>query len=561
VAPVTYTGGTLAGGVFTATISGTTVTLSPLTPGTQTTVSGQTPIGAVTGTAFLSPDSSFFYADLTTSNGTPQVALLAGGLPITSPSLSIGTANQVLAFNVQPDPALRSNIPFIRNATGGNLPGATISPLYLVTPTGTLAQDPAGLTTARTLQASIAINGTGANQQSVVVAHSGFISDAAPQLSGAVRATALTSSGTTPVLISSTVASVPDGVGGGLYGTTGLAGAALAASAPFATETPLTGAPTTYNFNQPAAATTTPTTVGPGLGTSPSSRFIPASGFFGGLMFTNSGTATNPYPITGSTTFTQTGPATFAASFASDPLRGGGNLASATLTFGGSATSTSNSTIIDGNIYGATEGSGATLVGSTGGVSTGTQQFYLLSSASAPPPTSLLPGGTLCTTCAFSQWGWWGGDINSTTLNRTDSGHLNAWVAGQPTVTIPRSGTGVYRGQAIGTVNTAGASYVATGTFTNTYVFDADRGNFSLTFDGRTVTGQVGPTTGGRGLYSSGCAGCLPFTGAGLTTVVNGQFFGPGTATTLPPETGGNFALTGALSLSYTAGGVFLGHR
>jgi hypothetical protein len=296
------------------------------------------------------------------------------------------------------------------------------------------------------------------------------------------------------------------------------------------------------------------------LGTSPSSRFIPASGFFGGLMFTNSGTATSPYQITGSTTFTQTGPATFAASFASDPLRGAGNLASATLTFGGSATSTSNSTIIDGNIYGATEGSGATLVGSTGGQSTATQQFYLLSSASAPPPTSLLPGGTLCTTCAFSQWGWWGGDINSTTLNRTDSGHLNAWVAGQPSVTIPRSGTGTYRGQAIGTVNTAGASYVATGTFMNTYVFDADRGNFSLTFDGRTVSGQVGPTTGGRGLYSSGCAGCVPFTGGGVTAVVNGQFFGPGSPTVLPPETGGNFALTGGL-IPYTAGGVFLGHR
>jgi len=42
-----------------------------------------------------------------------------------------------------------------------------------------------------------------------------------------------------------------------------------------------------------------------------------------------------------------------------------------------------------------------------------TQQLYLLSSAAAPPPTSLLAGGTLCSTCAYSQWGYWGGEVAS----------------------------------------------------------------------------------------------------------------------------------------------------
>lgn len=546
------------GTTFTATIGGATVVLSPLTPGSQTTVSGTSPVGAVSGTAFLSADSSFFYADLATVSAPAQKALLEGGIPITSASTSIGTTNQVLAYNIQQDPALGSTIPFIRNAAGGNIAGATVSPLYLVTPTGTLAQDPTGANSARALQASLAISGSGSSQQSVIATNIGVVTGTTPTLNGALRGSSLTSASGTPIAISSATGSVADGVGGGLYGSSGLAGAALAATSPFATETPLSGTPTTYNFNQPAVATTLPAGVGPGLGTNPSSKFIPANGYFGGLMYTNSNTTTSPYLITGTNTFSQTGPATFSSTFNSTSIPAGGSIAAATLTFGGAASATPNSTIIDGNIYGATEStSGATLTNNNGSPSTAAQQLYLLSSAAAPPGT-LLTNGTLCSTCAFSQWGWWGGDVASTTLGRTEIGNLNTWVAGQPTVTIPRAGTASYTGQAIGTVSNGGSGYIGTGTFTNTYVFDADRGNFSLTFDGHTTAGQVGPTTFGRGIYSSGCSGCSGFTGGGVATTINGQFFGPTVGT--PPETGGNFALTG-VGVAYSASGVFLGHR
>jgi hypothetical protein len=393
--------------------------LSPLTPGGTTNVTGQSPIGAVTGTAFLSSDSSFFYADLTANGG--HVALLEGGIPISSASTSIGSANQVLAFNVQQDPSLGSTIPFIRNANGGNISGATVSPLYLVSPTGTLAQDPAGLNTSRTLQASLAINGTGATQQSVIVANIGLVSSTsggAPQLIGTLRGTSLLSSSGLPVLISSSLGSVADGIGGGLYGTSGISGVALAATSPFASETQVKGTTTTYNFNHPATSTTTPAGVGPGLGVNPSASFLPSSGYFGGLMVTNQ--VTGPYAITGATTFTQTGPATFSANFASDNLgsypfsQSTGGLNTLTVTYGGAASGTPNSTIIDGNIYGATEGTGsATLTPISGSSTSGNQTLYLLSSAAAPPPTSLLTGGTLCTTCAYSQWGYWGGEVAS----------------------------------------------------------------------------------------------------------------------------------------------------
>jgi hypothetical protein len=50
-----------------------------------------------------------------------------------SPAISTG------ACSIQPDAALQSNIPFLRGQAGGNLPNATVSPLYVVAP------EPAGL--------------------------------------------------------------------------------------------------------------------------------------------------------------------------------------------------------------------------------------------------------------------------------------------------------------------------------------------------------------------------------------------------------------------------------
>ncbi len=303
-----------------------------------------------------------------------------------------------------------------------------VSPLYLVTPSGTLAQDPAGQTTPRTLQASLAVNGTQGAQQSVLVSDIGLVAGASPQLVGALRGTSLVSATATPVLINAAFGSLPDGVGGGLYGTSGLTGAALGATSPFASETPLSVPSTGYNFNHPAIATTTPAGVGPGLGTNPSAGFIPSSGFFGGSM-NSTATPGAPYPITGTTSFTQTGPATFRANFTSDTLpvtsASTGGLTNFTLTFGGNASGTPDSTIIDGNIYGAVEGAGgATLSDSVSPPQPGTQQLYLLSAAAAPIPSSLLPGGTLCSTCAFTQWGYWGGEVTSNfgTPGRADLG-------------------------------------------------------------------------------------------------------------------------------------------
>jgi hypothetical protein len=312
-------------------------------------------------------------------------------------------------------------------------------------------------------------------------------------------------------------------------------------------------------------ATTLPAGVGPGLGTSPSSSFIPASGYFGGLL--SSTATTGPYAATGTTTFIQTGPTTFNATFTSDqlpflslPQNNTGNLYNLTLTFGGTPSTTPNSTVIDGNIYGATESAtGATLSDSVpGSQSPGTENLYLLSSAAAPAPTSLLAGGTLCTTCTYSQWGYWGGSVTSNFggSNRLDVGDINFWVAGQPTVTMPTTGTGAYAGSMIGAVSNNGAQYVATGGFSSNYNFGSNTGTFTINnFDNTTITNTTATVTGAGATFGG------TFNGA-FTGKVSGSFFGPvsGVSGGFPPETGGNFAI-GSSSLPYTASGVFLGHR
>ena len=99
------------------------------------------PVGPpVTGTTYVAADGSFFYANLTTPVSQPsQREFIYGGTPI-NPQFSPATATTpgYLAFNVQPDAALKSSIPFIRAQTGGSLgSSASVSPLILATPLNT----------------------------------------------------------------------------------------------------------------------------------------------------------------------------------------------------------------------------------------------------------------------------------------------------------------------------------------------------------------------------------------------------------------------------------------
>jgi hypothetical protein len=233
------------------------------------------------------------------------------------------------------------------------------------------------------------------------------------------------------------------------------------------------------------------------------------------------------------------------------------------MNFGGT-----QSVFIDNNIFGAFEDpatpqqiNGQNLV--VNGDTSKASQLYLVSSATAALPTSLLPSGVSFCQCQFLQWGYWGGDLltgnpNNDLLSRVDHGNINFWVAGVPTsvgdlnALASQSATGTYTGHAIGSVfnGALNANYVAAGGFNGTYNFGTQSGTMTVSnFDGNTisVSGKA-PLNGAN--YSFGIAK------TGVAGSINGAFFGPKAA-----ETGGNFNFHTTLGPTYIASGIFAGKQ
>ncbi len=530
----------------------------------------------------MAPDSTFFYANLTPTNPAIQQerGFIFGGQPVPSNSGFLTTAPgtpQLYTYTLQQDAALQSPIPFITQSTGGNIPNPSISSYYVVAP----AQSPFGAFNSstnpsaigtRSLQASLAINGTGAAQTSALVVQTGsfFTSTDTGTVAGdgVVRGSFAANGTTAPVRIGSGAATVPDGNGNNIFGTgTGslpISGFVLDPNQyntnqnfvpnQVADQIPLGGTASAYAFNQPA----TPI-ANTGFGTRTTQT---TTGYFGGVMYpVVGGSVGSPYAVAG-TTSVQTNAtnnrvgATFTGS---DPF--GTN--TLTVQFGGfTGTSRSRSAFVDDARYAALESpdtasqvNGATLPLPNPSAPSSTQIYprVAMVTSSTVPTNTLLPNG-LCSSCQFLQWGYWTGALDTpnaagTGALRQDVAHINTWIAGVPSVTLPATGVGSFSGNALGSVVNNGASYLASGGFSNTYNFGSHTGMFTISnFDGKTVSGTV------NGL-GAGYSGSL--SGSGLTGSANGTFFGnlPGNPAT---ETGGNFALHGP---AYLASGIFAGHR
>jgi hypothetical protein len=125
-ADIPYSGGTLSfpagqpqNGVFNATFGNLGTISFPLVPGTNSFQGTSSQLGPVSGTSFLSPDNSSFYASLVPTNAPTERGFIFGGTAV-NPSFYQPTGQtRILAFNVQPDAALQSAVPFIRNQAGG----------------------------------------------------------------------------------------------------------------------------------------------------------------------------------------------------------------------------------------------------------------------------------------------------------------------------------------------------------------------------------------------------------------------------------------------------------
>jgi hypothetical protein len=581
---IAYSSGTLSfppgapqSGVFTAKVGNLGTISFPLVPGSasfgpQGTSSS---LGTFSGTSFLAADNTFFYVTLTPTSQPSERLFISGGMPV-NPSFYQSTGNtRIFAFSVQPDSALQSNIPFIRSQAGGNLPNASVSPLYVVAPPTTPIGDATTASGARALQASLAINGQGADQQSTIAVATGTIaaqqSNGQPILSGQLRGSSLQSAGGTPVRLGSAVSSTVDGAGNSLYGANAISGFVVDQTAfsngtngsvgnpiipSSASEIPLSGTGTTYGFAQPAL----PTAVPSGVGASRTTQTL--NGNFGGLMYTAA--QPTPYIVTGSTSIaTDAANNRIQATLNGSAQSPSAGVSTVVMQYGGLTGTPGGQAFVDDSTFAAAESQvNPQQIVVNGVASQPTGQLYLASSGAAGAPASLLPSGVSYCQCQYLQWGYWGGDLNSPNItpnangSRIDRGHINTWVAGVGTplndmnTLISQSATGTYSGHAIGSVYNNGASYVAVGGFTDTYNFGTQMGTASINnFDGHsfTATGKA-PLTGNTYSFS--------VTSPGAKGSISGAFYGP-----MAAETGGNFAVQTTVGPSYLASGIFAGKK
>jgi hypothetical protein len=93
---------------------------------------------------------------------------------------------------------------------------------------------------------------------------------------------------------------------------------------------------------------------------------------------------------------------------------------------------------------------------------------------------------------------------------RQDAAHINTWVAGMPSITLPATGVGTLSGNALGSVVNGRASYLAAGGFTNSCDFGTHTGTVTISdFDSKTVIGTANGVNAGYSgtLSGSGVAG------------------------------------------------------
>jgi trimeric autotransporter adhesin len=328
---------------------------------------------------------------------------------------------------------------------------------------------------------------------------------------------------------------------------------------------PLNGAATSYAFTHPVTAAALPAGVGANRTTQTQ------TGWFGGTL--NSTATTSPYAAAGTVTL-NTNAATngVAATFAGAPVSptAAGGVTNITMQYGGQG---AQQAFVDNNNFGAAESVASTQQMTVNGAPvTPNGQLYMVSSATAPPPQSLLPNGASYCDCQFLQWGYWGGDLtsaNGTANPRVDRGHINTWIAGQPTSPADiaalqsaslNNAQAAYAGHAIGSVANNGLQYVAAGAFNGSYNFSSQQMNLAITnFDGHNFNGIT--ALGGKTPVTVNAAGSNSYTlpvnnTPGFGGTFNGTFYGPQAA-----NTGGNFSVQSTAGPSYAASGIFAGKR
>ncbi len=458
-------------------------------------------------------------------------------------------AGAIVSYRLDPDPSLGSSLPTVRGQATGGAGNAAPSSFFGVSsgPTGTV----------KSVQVSVAIDGQGTGQRSVVVVTTGEGGDGAG-MQTSTRGTSRTTAdrNTTSIQSSSTLQGtgtvtsfaagrMPDGfVQTGSGTDTQLSGG----STPYGyrqtgtrlTSTPVVGARESQMLNGYAAAFSDSVRADGRI--EPSTPLLAGQGQPGGpgnvSISTDAATGRLAATFKMTTEAGSQGP-NVALEFGANPARG---------------------TYVDRQRFAAIESSTAATIVDAGHTSVATSNpLYMVSSGLAGTG---LPGGVQACQCEFAQWGWWGGAVTALSregVTQTNYLHMGTWVAG-PTMSqadMPTTGSASYAGHAVGTVINGTARYLAAGNFNANFSFASRSGNMTISnFDGMSMSGAIASNNG------RDYAANLDVTGrSGLSGRAQGSFFsGAGDPVR---ETGGQFTVanTPGNTGNYAAIGVFVGKK
>jgi len=458
-------------------------------------------------------------------------------------------AGSVVAYRLDPDPALGSGLPTVRSQTTGGAGGSS-SPFYAVSsgPTGTV----------KSVQVSVAIDGQGTGQRSVVVVTTGEGGDGAG-MQASTRGTSRTTADrhTTGVASSSTLSGtgavtsfaagrVPDGFVQNGSGQ----------------DTQLGGGSTPYGYRQTGTRVTSP----PALGARETvmlngyaSAFADSSRADGRvdpstpLLAGHNGAPGGPSNVQ---IGTDSATGRLAATFRLTSEGGSNGPTGVVLEFGANP---ARGTYVDRTRFAAVESSTAAQISDSGrSVAADSTSLYMVSSGLA----SGLPNGVQACQCEFAQWGWWGGVVTAQSregASQTNHLHMGNWVGG-PMVSaadMPTTGSASYAGHAVGTVVNNTARYTAAGNFAAQFNFASRQGSMTISnFDGLSMSGAISSQNGRDYGATLDVAGK-----PGLAGRAQGSFFsGAGDPVR---ETGGQFAIanTPGSQGNYAANGIFVGKK
>lgn len=570
------TGIEISGGRLLLTLTSGAMVDLPYQVGVFAVPDATTPDGAASGTGFIADTEDFFFYQLTLDSDPDGHMVLLGGEPFdpeTNPA-----DGELNMYTIHPDAVQGLDVPFVQSQLLPDTTGMVTTPLYVLEQTsGTIGTFPGGEATVM-LYAALQIEGQGADQKSAAVV---LINDAwfnaetgKLELSGGLRGSVRQSALQGLATFSGGYVATADGNGNAVFGENGeyfvlghdaAAGDALSVS--YADGAP-EGVSRRYGVQHLVTYDSsidrgvlqrgdrTLQMYSAGLAESETWR-----GEAPMVFRTTKGDPTSSPLVLNSATNR------LSAMIQVEDALGSSYIEEYQIGFGRFPEGSGTSAYIDDETYAARHNKFVTKVFADGGTELSlldSNPFTYFLTNTLVPVDGFLPAGVTFCTCAFMEWGYWGGRLFHQDPEgvpgdgRSDYFHLETWVAGElpDLLDIPASGVASYSGHAIGDVSRISGvdtlNYIAAGNFDMTWDFSARLGTATISdFDGMTFGSNIDGIASLNGREFSGGIG-----NADLNGELQGSFFSDG----INPVAGvgGDFYVT---SEDVTAAGTFMGEQ